>query len=470
MNTRSFFNSSVRLLVVLSALLAAGVAQVSQAKIPQVGIEAPSYDEQAEWFVEIVDNSEDVGAYNSIAFDQMTGWPRIAYHNSTQQALSRARYDFSYWAECRPGSRWHCSYSQWDEGEYTSIDTFYEEDGAGYYFKVGISYYQESDHSLRYRYEEMFDGSGGGGVEEVEAPTSMNGVIGQYSSLKFDANGVPHIAYYAHDNVSGLSMLKYAHQVGVGNGNCGQYNNWQCDAIEESLTTTVGQYASLDIGPSQRPHIAYFGGALRYAWLSHPDGSPSANCGPYKNSQHTWTCEYVDSPFMILVGQFASLYAGTRGTRNPSQIAYYNSTHGYLKYAYQVVSGGNCGPSDNWQCDFIDTMGTGLTQKSIAMAVDALGKPVIAYKDAYSAGPASLNIAYPLSTTGNCGPGMLGTWQCSEIDGGGQYLDVADFVSIAASPSGLVAIAYNEYDEYNLKSKLKIAYQRRLIYLPLAKR
>jgi hypothetical protein len=84
--------------------------------------------------------------------------------------------------------------------------------------------------------------------------------------------------------------------------------------------------------------------------------------------------------------------------------------------------------------------------------------------------PLSLNIAYP-QDNGNCGPGnLIYTWQCSNIDQGGQYANEAGYVSMVIKPGGTAAIAYSELNTYEDKNSLKVAFQEWRIYLPLTKK
>lgn len=458
-----------RILCALCVLF--GFWRISHVKDVAGGSNAQTYNHQAKWFVEIIDNNADVGTYNSIAFDPLTGLPQISYFDHTNQTLKLALYRGSGLLSCLPQSKWNCV--SWDGsgfGNYSSIDIFYDE--ATETWKRGISYYDHVNGRLRYAEDVVSPGGSSGSYSTIDDSVNVNDFIGLHTSMKFDSNGVPHIAYYSY-TFSGNSSLKYAHKVPVNQGNCGPYNNWQCNTILQSGTSNPGLYASLDIGMTGRPNIAYYIGGdhdLGYAWLSYPAGSPSANCGPEVNYLPTWTCKIIDSASGVDLGKFASLHARKNVSSDSFKIAYYDATHGYLKYAQQVGSGGNCGEG-LWQCDLIEYIGTNLVQKSIALAVDKSYQPIIAYKDANNGlFPASLNIAYPLTTTGNCGPGWLGTWQCTIIDSGGEHLDVADFVSIDVSAGGLVAIAYNEYDENNFEQKLKIVYQQFNSYLPLVRK
>ncbi len=66
--------------------------------------------------------------------------------------------------------------------------------------------------------------------------------------------------------------------------------------------------------------------------------------------------------------------------------------------------------------------------------------------------------------------GVFSYWFGKTLDTAGYgkgYINVADHVSVALGPDGRAAIAYYEYDSYNLGTALKVAYQRPSNYLPV---
>jgi hypothetical protein len=118
-------------------------------------------------------------------------------------------------------------------------------------------------------------------------------------------------------------------------------------------------------------------------------------------------------------------------------IAHYDASTGYLGYAVQVGSGGNCGFNSSstkfeWQCDEIDFMGTLPHQRDVAIALDLAGYPVIAYHRYFIEGihvVATLDVARPNAATGikfgNCGP--QNSWYCETIKG---TSDPGDYLAI----------------------------------------
>jgi hypothetical protein len=297
-------------------------------------------------------------------------------------------------------------------------------------------------------------------VETVDP--SLNAV--RYTSLKFDSEGTPHIAYHGSCGAN-CSRLKYASYVGSG-GNCGS-GKWRCDQVDAAALANYGLYPSLDLNGANRPRIAYYDGwfgDLRYAWDCA--GGGCGNCGP----GNTWQCDIMDATGDV--GLFPSLHIDKGASDNP-RIAYYDKTNGKLKYVSVPGTLGNCGPLffgiKIWQCDTIDDMGAGLIgHAGVSLAVDQNGRPMIAYLDASEAqAPVKLKVARAVSIPelGNCGP--LNLWDCRTVDGGGSWTDEGIFASLAINSKGQPIIAYYEQDNYNNSGSLKVATIWEKLFLPL---
>jgi hypothetical protein len=231
--------------------------------------------------------------------------------------------------------------------------------------------------------------------------SGMFSYAGLHAALAYDVDGVPHITYqYAYDFPGG-DELKYAHRVGSG-GNCGPSNTWQCDVVDTG--EGIGQYTTLSVNQERWPYVAYYDGQagdLRYAWYL---GNGTGNCG-----SGDWQCMTLDANGDV--GRYASLHL-RQGSGDRNQIAYYDQTNGTLKYAAFVGPGGNCG-GGAWQCDVIDdALGSSADPVGIALAVDAQHTPLIAYRcpTCYCT---ALRAARHVGTGGNCGPSN--TWQCDTI-------------------------------------------------------
>ena len=76
------------------------------------------------------------------------------------------------------------------------------------------------------------------------------GRVGVFSSVKFDVNNIPHIAYYDSEH----RQLKYAWAIESGTEGCG----WQIEVVDEEQNRDSGRYPNLVIGNDGRPQIVYF--------------------------------------------------------------------------------------------------------------------------------------------------------------------------------------------------------------------
>jgi hypothetical protein len=396
----------------------------------------------------------DVGLHVSVVDARLPGGsrrPHVSHYDATRRDLRLAGYYPGAIPSCDANPDWWCEQADGadgdDVGEYSSI----ADAPTGEW--VWIAYHDATHGSLKARI---------GGEKTIHLlPGSFH--TGLYTSLQVDSTGTPYIAYQL-ENPDGPDNLLVAHPAD-GDGNCGvgeAGGDWQCDLIDAG--EGVGQYASLAVDSDDHLHIAYYdagNGDLRYA-----TSRSGSNCGP---GGDTWTCYPVTGAYLD-VGQYASLYVDSE---DHFHIAYYDATNDTLKYAVDVGSGGNCGLLGSAQCDEIDAMMQGYNPVGLSIAEDAGGYPIIAYQDEFG----SLNVARPLTAMGlppgygNCGPETLfRTWSCETIDPhDGKWTPYrnGDYVSIAASPSGLATIAYYRFYITASRGNLMVAYQRFQVFLPL---
>jgi len=408
----------------------------------------------APWFIDTVDSSYDVGQYVSVALDPENGTSYISYYDATYKDLRMAKYVGSG-GNCGPDNAWSCETvdSVGDVGKYSSIAV----DPTDNY--PIIAYFDTANGGAL----KLAIGSGVGWIfKTIQDP--MFGSAGSYASLKLDSTGKTRIAYY-FSNLLGVDSLWYVEYVGGGTGSCTD-NNYQCDIVDSG--DKVGKYASLALDSADRPRIAYYDGgndALMYAY--------------YNGS---WTIREI---LPINSGQYASLYVDV-DNGDISHIAHYDSVNGQLGYAVYVGSGGNCGFNSSatvfeWQCDEIESVGTGTHPMGVSLAVDGAGYPLIAYQNATEGplGMGTLKVARPVAAlnqlVGNCGPepSLFYTWQCDTLLPLGPYYDIhyrpADYVGIDLNSAGLATIAYygNDTDDGGV---LQVTYQRLQVFLPLALR
>jgi len=192
---------------------------------------------------------------------------------------------------------------------------------------------------------------------------SLPGGTSDWSSLALDADGRPHVAYYASGG-----DLKYAYWDG---------DDWVVETLDSE--GDVGNYASLAVGSDGLPRISYYdatNGQLRY----------------YNGTSVEAISTAGDA------GQYTSLALDAAG--NP-HIAFQVTGSSSLWYAAQddsdwhvqnVETGTTLGlwtsDGDSWAIETVDTGGTGLGTYT-SLALDRQGYPHISYFD-----PARVRLKY----------------------------------------------------------------------------
>ncbi len=347
------------------------------------------------WYCEVVDSAGDVGQYSSIAiYDNGSASTRktgIAYYDATSRALKTAIWSCPTIGPCG----WNISTIQQgtigvsDFGRFASLA--FNSLGVAH-----ISYYYENsfgDDALMYA---SYVGSGGdcgigSAAGKWECETVVSGAnTGMHTSLDLTSNDAPYIAFYAispgemrvcnrtgtswacavidsagygfpslvldqsnrahiayYDEFSG--MLRYAHYVGLGNGNCG-LNAYQCDPITNLGAGLSPVGLSLAMDSSDQPIIAYQNASdplgfstLNIARPISAHGQVAGNCGPVVGIVPQWLCDTLDDATQdgggghLYEADYVSAAVDLTGL---AAIAYYEyddyHAEGRLKFAYQV--------------------------------------------------------------------------------------------------------------------------------------
>lgn len=468
--------------LVTAFILFAGSINVDAASITALNPPA-----KEPWSIEVVDSTPYAfpGTYVSIAHHPISGRAYISYYDSEYDNLVMAREVAPGTGDCYGNDNWDCTIISYgdDVGRYSSIDVDWVAPGGPImpYTKVGISYYNTSQKSLMYA--QTLNPAGGWTEwtkQEVDDSTNVNNIRGAYSSLKFNSNHRPIIAYHyeTYDlpgmgDFGGVKIASF-NSGGAGSGCFGEDGDyWDCETIDSMNDhTDHGSYVSLDLASDDTVHIAFydsFNSELIWATYWGFGGA----C-----SNEAWNCVTVDGAGDV--GQFVSIHAPKSNT-DKLRFAYFDNTlsNGRVKYAVQVPSGGNCS-SSHFNCFDVDTIGDPPGHIGLSIDVDKQGYPIIAYMDASPAlALTALMVARPAlaygNSVGNCGevpPGDLFLyWQCEIIDPG--YQDIVSealFADVSVSPAGLATIAYYEYDSYHDVGHLKVARQHFMTYLPLIKK
>ena len=330
-------------------------------------------------------------------------------------------------------------------------------------------------------------------LETVDGGPSQ--FVGEYSSMKLDRHGHPHVAYY--DGLAG--HLKYARHDGVA---------WIVETADPSVAD-VGQFASLALDTLDRPHVAYYdqtNGKLRYAvklaagWKLELADSSSFDCGWYpsiaidslgqpwigsydrgtgnprlsrRSPAGVWSGQYADTSF-DLSGFYASLAIDKK--QRP-HMAWYNLTRHMLEYstlkdglwaretvdssasnvglyaslkldrfgrvqiAYMDLTHGTLwhavreGSTQRWSRDLVDG-GPDFVGYDCALTLDPIGYPNISYHDGTSLG---LKFARQRAAG----------WKLENVDDTPGITGL--YSSVACDSSGAIRISYWDGTAYTLR-------------------
>jgi hypothetical protein len=449
------------------SMLGVNLTQAQQSGISVSPTKVASQKANLPWngqYVHQVDYPNDVGSYASLAIGPFDNRPYISYYDAYNGDLMLAQYVPNGSGNCGTKNNWYCQSidENGNVGRYTSIDVWSDVINS---YKIGISYYDATNRTLKFTSRTCTDVNCTlWHTVTIYSPVFNYMSIGLFTSLKFDPDGTPHIAYQATDSNTNNNSLRYASYVGSG-GNCGEGSDtgkWQCDIIDAGLG--IGQYASLDLTYDGSPYLAYYDASAGNLKMAYYTGFADPDCF----DENGWVCNLIDSTGNV--GLYASLTAQHSYGDKLFRIAYYDKTNGQLKY---------------YDSDFgpvvVDDMGTSLYPMGISMDIDIYGYPIIAYQQIASEfSSPSLVVARPYlyfndDNFGNCGdvpPGYMFTyWRCNILDNAGQYLSEAEYVSVAVSSSGLANIVYSEFFNYDIgdyATSLKFLNQRFLqSFLPL---
>ena len=215
------------------------------------------------------------------------------------------------------------------------------------------------------------------------------------------------------------------------------------DPADVASADDFGQYASVTVDPASGTAYISYYDAKDKNLRMAKHVGSGGNCGP----SNSWSCQVVDSEGDV--GQYTSIAISP--TNGQPAIAYYDADNGALKYISYSCVAGSC----QWEGETIDSPGAfrisndGLYN---SLKFDTNGIAHIGYYVSSYFGDDDLMYAHYVGSGGNCGVGAsAGKWQCDVIESGNQ---VGKYASLALNGSNQPRIAY--YDGGN--RALKYAY------------
>lgn len=414
-----------------------------------------------EWSEVTVDTVRNVGLFLDVAVVPDTGIPFISYYEGVAQDLWIAHFVGSG-GNCGPSSSWSCQVidATGDVGSHNSIAV--QNNGAA--VRVLIAYHDATNGSLK-----VARGNCEGTSCNLELSTVESGNLpmfnrGRYTSAAFTALGLPWVAYQSWW-ATGNESVRVAYRDLMGSGNCGvgaAAGFWQCDTIVSA--PGIGTGTDIVIDALGRAQMAFYDPVAGYPYHAIDVGS-GGNCGP----SNSWFCRTAHVSGYDY-GRSISLFAAADGTPH---MAFMDDSGNDLIYTRFVGAAGDCGFNSatsqfEWNCDKIAAnIDVVSSNRTVAMAADEAGHPLIAYRDASDPmGPPVLRLAQPYAyapagSVPNCGPqNPLYTWVCTTLDNAGTWQEEAAVVSIAGSAGG-ATIAYHELDTYSYPAEGNLKVQVR---------
>ena len=439
--------------------------------------------ERSPWRIGNIQRDAQV-SWVSAAFEPRTRQPMAAYYDAALTYFIRATRLGPNLGNCGDGLAWDCDQVKTGTGIGQYSDSANYGDLAGRYYRIGYVYYDDYVSSVPKLYYFACYGDRDNptayycnGSKLLEFSELPSGTIGSAAALAFNEDGDEHIVVVL--NSSDQSYLMYIHpSAGTTTGTCYDYGgsgDWDCDIIVQG--PGAAEDPSIVIAADGKPRIAYYDAANGRLQLAYPS-TEEQNCGP----STTWRCVMIDGAEALQADSETGLFPSI-GLGDALHIAYYDRGLGNLRLASYVGSEGNCGLDwdgealvNQWQCETIDTVGSGLTRMGLELRMDG-SYPLVGYMDADDASTTAVRLAQPaerLGVVGNCGP--AGAWDCQVIDQGEH--DLGAELDLVVNTAGGVTLVYletpeeipEEIPEESETVSLWMAYQIYGGYLPLISR
>jgi hypothetical protein len=237
------------------------------------------------WSNATIDSGAQVGQGTSLAMSA-TGLPHIAYMDLTHGVMKYATQVMGMWQASTvnvPGMKPA-------HGHALAVDT------------NGIPHIAYSDTAAKKIMYATLNGANWT-AEVVTDDTGSD--IEKYISLALDASNNPHISFF-DAAFSGVD-LKYAHKTDAG--------PWQVSEVDKDAVGITGQYNSIAIDSSGKPHISYYNVHSGHLWYASWNGA-------------AWEKILVDDGYQT--GRYTSLVLDSL---NHPHICYSDHQNYYVKYA-----------------------------------------------------------------------------------------------------------------------------------------
>lgn len=227
-----------------------------------------------------------------------------------------------------------------------------------------------------------------------------SGDVGLWSSIAYDSQGYPHIAYFDETN----DDLRYAHWNGSG--------GWIIETVASAYAS--GRYCSIAVDQFDTPHVAYTNqtSGYRYCIYAHRTGNDqwSTETITYNTGGH----DYEHTAIALTYDELWEAIV--------PHVCYYYASNGSLYYAFKNPE------TSTWVSEIVD--GAGNVGRWSSMVLDGDGHIYISY---YDDGGKDLKFAHFNGSE----------WGTFIVDGA--YDDVGMYSSITLDLDGNPHITY--YDE-----------------------
>ncbi len=278
-------------------------------------------------------------------------------------------------------------------------------------------------------------------------------------SMARHPNGKLYISYYDGTN----DDLKLAYNVKAGTGNCGLHQEWKCQTVDSE--GDMGRYNSLDLiyvvpGGLDLPYtligISYFdntNGVLKYA-----------ECQQNIMGTCNWSISTITTAGDITSGLYTSMKFLPDQTpliayQSISTQTFPFSTYtGRVNFAQKVLSGGNCGESNDWSCQRIalESSDSFLSFYGSHISMDYSDGDVVHIVFHDPTGGLTHARYAPGAGGSTCPNSETSNWFCSVIDEGtSPGANIGKYAALHASDNSFDPMKVAYYDE--TLGKLKLA-------------